>query len=55
VITTRALTIHSNTQEDQREQRWPIGMSVLLGGLGPASESALRRFVADRLAQITIP
>jgi hypothetical protein len=54
VIAARALTIHSNHPEDLLASRWPIGMSVLFGALSPASEAALRRFVVERLAQITI-
>ena len=54
VLTTRALTIHANEPENRRELRWPIGMSVLFGGMGPASQSLLRRFVAERHTHIMV-
>lgn len=53
VVTTRALTIHANDVGDRRAPRWPIGMSVLFGGLSPEAGSTLRRFVMERLAQVS--
>lgn len=54
VVTTRAIALHSNAREDQRAPRWPLGMSVLFGGLAPDAESDLRRLIECRMRQIAI-